>query len=220
MGFGRPTGIDIGPEGTGLIPTPAWRRRHFETEIDKLWKSGDSVQLGIGQGDVLVTPLQMTRFYALIANGGKLVRPHVVKQVEQPRTEGDDAVVVRPFKPPAPKDIGLDPTALKVLQEGLYDATHASYGTATSVFGTFPVGIAGKTGTAEKYVELPGYQGLRDQSWWCGYGPYDRPELVVCALIENGGHGGEAAAPTALKVFESYFDVKPGSYTTGAVETD
>ena len=89
------------------------------------------------------------------------------------------------------------------------------------VFGSFPVGIAGKTGTAEKYVELPGYQGVRDQSWWCGYGPYEAPEIAVCALIENGGHGGTAAAPTALKVFEKYFNVKPdGTYSVVVQQSD
>jgi penicillin-binding protein 2 len=82
LGFQRLTQLDIGNEARGLMPTPAWRRRTFETEIDKLWTSGDSVQLAIGQGDVLVTPLQMTRFYALLANDGKLVFPHVVKSVE------------------------------------------------------------------------------------------------------------------------------------------
>jgi penicillin-binding protein 2 len=86
-------------------------------------------------------------------------------------------------------------------------ATHASDGTATSVFGSFPVPVAGKTGTAEKVVQPPGYARplLQDQSWWCGYAPADKPEITVCAVIENGGHGGTAAAPAALKVFEHYF---------------
>jgi penicillin-binding protein 2 len=219
MGFGKTTGFDLGPEADGLMPTPAWRRRTFKG-IDRIWTTGDSIQLGIGQGDVLVTPLQMARFYALVANGGKLVQPHLVQRIEQPSTEGNTSVVVREFKPPEPKDIGLDPAAIHTVQEGLFDATHASYGTATSVFKDFPRLIAGKTGTAEKYVELPGYNGLRDQSWWCGYGPYGDPELVVCAVIENGGHGGEAAAPAALKVFETYFGVEPGSYSSGSVESD
>jgi penicillin-binding protein 2 len=70
------------------------------------------------------------------------------------------------------------------------------------------VPIAGKTGTAEKFVTLPGYAGLQDQSWWCGYGPFSDPTLTVCAVIENGGHGGTAAAPAALKVFEQYFHAK------------
>jgi penicillin-binding protein 2 len=220
MGFGRTTGIDIGPEEQGLVPTPGWRRRYFETEIDKIWTSGDSVQLAIGQGDLLATPLQMTRFYALIANGGKLVEPYVVKSVEEPRNEGEPPVVLRPFSPKPPKEIGVDPTALRIVREGLYDAAHAPWGTSTGVFGGFPVLIAGKTGTAEKFVQLPGYQGLRDQAWWCGYGPYDRPELVVCALIENGGHGGTAAAPAARMVFEKYFNVEPNSYTASWVPSD
>jgi len=101
---------------------------------------------------------------------------------------------------------------LAVVRDGLYRATHASYGTATSVFGNFPITIAGKTGTAEKVVQPPGYSRplLQDQSWWCGYGPADKPkpDLVVCVLIENGGHGGTAAAPAALQVFEHYFHTK------------
>jgi penicillin-binding protein 2 len=220
MGFGSGTGIDVGPEAKGLVPTPNWRRRTFKTEIDKIWTSGDSVQLSIGQGDLLVSPLQMTRGYAMIANGGKLVEPHLVKSVEEPRNEGEPPVVLRPYTPKPARDLDLDPYAIQVVQESLYDATHASYGTSQSVFGSFPIAIAGKTGTAEKYVELPGFKGLRDQSWWCGYGPYEAPEIAVCALIENGGHGGTAAAPVALKVFEKYFNVKPGTYSVIVQQSD
>jgi penicillin-binding protein 2 len=220
LGFGQPTGIDVGPEERGLVPTPAWRRSYFRTEIDKLWTSGDSVQLAIGQGDMLVTPLQMTRFYALLANGGKLVEPHLVKAVEEPRSEGQPAVVLRPYSPKPPRDVGLDSNALAIVREGLYDAAHANYGTSSGIFGTFPVPIAGKTGTAEKFVRLPGFQGLRDQAWWCGYGPYSSPKLVVCAVIENGGHGGVAAAPAALQVFEQYFHVDPASYSASVKESD
>jgi penicillin-binding protein 2 len=220
MGFGRKTGIDIGPEERGLIPTPAWRRHYFKTEIDKIWTSGDSVQLAIGQGDVLVTPLQMTRFYAMLANGGKLVEPHIVKSVEEPSTQGQPPVVLRPYAPKPPRDVRLNPNALRIVQEGLYDATHANYGTSAGIFGSFPVEIAGKTGTAEKFVRLPGYQGLQDQAWWCGYGPYIKPKLAVCAMIENGGHGGIVAAPVALRVFEKFFKVDPNSYSAAVVNSD
>jgi penicillin-binding protein 2 len=80
------------------------------------------------------------------------------------------------------------------------------------VFGSYPIAIAGKTGTAEKVVTLPGFQGLMDQSWWCGYAPAEgTPTIAVCAIIENGGHGGTAAAPAALKVFEQYYHL-PGVY--------
>jgi penicillin-binding protein 2 len=220
MGFGQLTGIDIGPEAKGLVPTPEWRRHYFKSEIDKIWTSGDSVQLAIGQGDVLVTPLQMTRFYAMLANGGKLVEPHIVKSVEEPSGEGQPPVVLRPYAPKPPKEVDIEPSILRVVQEGLYRATHESYGTSSGVFGSFPVEIAGKTGTAEKFVRLPGYQGLQDQAWWCGYGPYAQPTLVVCALIENGGHGGVAAAPAALKVFEKYFKVDPSSYVSAVKNSD
>jgi penicillin-binding protein 2 len=162
----------------------------------------------------------MARAYAMIANGGKLVEPQLVKAVEEPRNEGEPPVVLRPYTPKPPKEINIDPNALAAVQRGLFQATHETYGTSVNIFKDFPVPIAGKTGTAEKFVQLPGFEGLRDQSWWCGYGPYDDPEIAVCALIENGGFGGVAAAPTALQVFEDYFDVEPGSYVATVQESE
>jgi penicillin-binding protein 2 len=203
FGFGKPTGVDVGPEEGGLVPTIGWRRQHFTTAVDKLWKPGDSIQLAIGQGDLLVTPLQMARFYALLANGGKLVTPHVLMDVESP----NGSAVPVPATP-APRNVGVDPAALQVVQKGLWEATHLSFGTSYAVFGKFPVSISGKTGTAEKIFSMPGYTGLQNQSWWCGYGPSNNAKLVVCAVIENGGHGGDAAAPAAAQVFSSYFHVK------------
>ncbi|MFN8186315.1 MAG: penicillin-binding protein 2 [Gaiellales bacterium] len=222
MGFGGTTGVDI-PDSEGLVPTPAWRKRRYSSEIDRLWKSGNSVQLAIGQGELQVTPLQMARFYALIANGGKLVQPHLVKYIEQPRSSSEQRpVILRTFGGKPPRDIGLHPENVALIQSSLWDVTHKSYGTSFTVFSGYPVQIAGKTGTAEQYRQFPrgypGYEGgiynnLQDQSWWCGYGPTDgnplykdRP-LVVCAVIENGGHGGEVAAPVALKVFEEWWGV-------------
>src|SRR5207247_2307745 len=149
------------------------------------------------------------------ANGGKLVTPHVVADVEEPRANGQQPVVLRRFDPPPPQSSGVDLTALDVVRFGLYQATHAAYGTSVGVFGSYPIPIAGKTGTAEKIVRLPGFTGLMDQSWWCGFGPYEDPTIVVCALIENGGHGGSAAAPAALRVFEQYFGKQAPS--TGTV---
>ena len=210
FGFGRRTGIDVGGEVGGLLPTIAWRKQAFTTEAEQSWRPGDSIQLAIGQGDLEVTPLQLTRFYALIANGGKLVTPHLAASVERPRSGKEDPVVLRRFAPPRPQPVGVDPAAIRVVRDGLFQATHGSNGTASGVFGSFPVDIAGKTGTAEKAVVLPGFTAAYkvDQSWFCGYGPSEAPELVVCALIENGGHGGAIAAPAALRVFERYFGVK------------
>jgi penicillin-binding protein 2 len=225
FGFGGPTGIDIGPEQSGLLPTPEWRQATYTAktdpghwQIDRLWKPGDSIQLAIGQKDLLVTPLQMVRFYSLIANGGKLVTPHVLYAVDEPGSGRHY------LNPPAPKPSNVDPAALAVVRDGLFRATHASYGTATAVFGNFPIAIAGKTGTAEKVVQPQGYAQplLQDQSWWCGYGPADAtesPKIAVCAVIENGGHGGTAAAPAALRVFEQFFHTKP-STGIGPIHSD
>jgi penicillin-binding protein 2 len=207
FGFGQPTGIEGGSETGGLLPTPEWRLRTFTKRtdpccwrVDRLWKPGDSIQLAIGQKDLLVTPLQMARFYALIANGGKLVTPHLLLSVDQPGGAAPHPAA------PQPQKIDIDPNALAVVRQGLQWATHESFGTSSAVFGSFPVSISGKTGTAEKVLD-PGDGIARtfDQSWWCGYGPSDQAKLVVCAVIENGGHGGTAAAPAALKVFERYF---------------
>jgi penicillin-binding protein 2 len=220
FGFGKKTGIDVGAEEAGLLPTIGWRHRKYTAktdpgnwEIDRLWKPGDSVQLAIGQKDLLVTPIQMARFYALIANGGKLVTPHVALDVEQPGSGTAPGQVLRSLAPAPPRAINIDPKALAVVRDGLFQATHASFGTTESVFGNYPIPIAGKTGTAEQYVSE--YGRLLDQSWWCGYGPYDKPTIVVCALIENGGHGGTAAAPAALQVFEQYFHRKAYAAQTG-----
>jgi penicillin-binding protein 2 len=222
FGFGRPTGFDLGGEQTGTVPTPAWRKKHFTTDWDRAWNPGNSIQLAIGQQDIAVTPLQMARFYAMIANGGKLVTPYVVAQVETPSARGQAPVVLRRYAPDPPESVGVDPAALQVIRDGLYQATHASYGTSAGTFATFPVPIAGKTGTAEKVVPLPGYppDHLEDQSWWCGYGPAETevPRIVICAVIENGGHGSTAAAPAALRVFEKFFGVQGGSQTL--VKTD
>lgn len=221
FGFGLPTGFGLGPELPGLVPTPAWRKRWFTSDWDRAWNPGDSIQLSIGQKEVRVTPLQMARFYAMIANGGKLVTPYVVQSVETPGANGSSPVVLRRFAPEPPSSGGVDPAALQVVRDGLYSATHSSFGTSSGVFSTYPIPIAGKTGTAEKVVAVPGYPAghTEDQSWWCGYGPADtEAKIVVCAVIENGGHGSTAAAPAALRVFERFFRVK--ATTQQLVATD
>jgi penicillin-binding protein 2 len=226
FGFGAPSGIDVSPEQKGLLPTPGWLKRTFTKksdpccwQIDRLWKPGDSIQLAIGQKDLLVTPIQMARFYAAIANGGRLITPHVLMDVELPSSNGRPGKVLRSTPAPAPESTGVDAGALDVVREGLFEATHSSLGTSSAIFGGFPIPIAGKTGTAEKTIDPgDGYPRNFDQSWWCGYGPTSDAKLVVCALIENGGHGGTAAAPAAAKVFAAYFHVPFAQ--TSAVHSD
>jgi penicillin-binding protein 2 len=213
FGFGHRAPIEIGPQAKGLLPTIGWKHAYYTRKwdpnwrIDRLWKPGDSIQLAIGQGDMTVTPLQMARFYAAIANGGKLVQPHLLLDVQNPNR------TLIPTQPPAaPRPIpGLSRSMLGPVRAGLYQGTHMPFGTSYGVFGHFPVPIAGKTGTAQKVVSLPGVTRLENQSWWCGYGPFNSPQLVVCAVIENGGYGGDAAAPAAERVFAKFFHVQTGN---------
>ena len=141
FGFGAPTGLDIGNEAPSwqtIVPTPAWRKKTFKSDWDKAWNPGDSIQLAIGQKDVTVTPLQMARFYAMIANGGKLVTPYVVSGVEQPGSNRQQPVTLQQFPPDPPRDAGVDPAALQAVREGLWTATHSTDGTSSGVFGTLP----------------------------------------------------------------------------------
>jgi penicillin-binding protein 2 len=212
FGFGRTSGSDLTPQAPGLVPTTGWKHRMFSRHLDptswktdRLWNPGDSLNLAIGQGFLSVTPLQMTRLYAAIANGGKLVTPHVLMDVENP-----NGTIVPTAPPPAPRPVpGLDPANLSIVKQGLFMGTQDPLGTSYGVFGNFPVPIAGKTGTAQKAIHVPGYTGEADQSWWCGYGPANDAKIVVCAMIENGGEGGAAAAPAAERVFAKYFNVQP-----------
>ena len=121
-----------------------------------------------------------------------------VSQVETAAPNGQSPVVERRFAPDPPKAVGVDPAALDVVREGLYSAAHSTFGTSSGVFSSFPIPIAGKTGTAEKVVQLPGYPAghTEDQSWWCGYGP----------------------SQTTMRVFEKFFGVKAQSQTL--VSTD
>ncbi len=164
FGFGQKTGIDLGPERSGLLPTPDWRKKTYTKKTDPgHWQ-------------------------------------------EQPSSNRTPSRLVPTPPPPAPEPTNVDAQALGVVREGLFEATHSSLGTSAAIFSGFPISISGKTGTAEKSIDPgDGYPRTFNQSWWCGYGPSDSPDLVVCALIENGGHGGDAAAPAALKVFEQFF---------------
>jgi penicillin-binding protein 2 len=220
FGFGKESGSDLGPQSPGTVPTIGWKQRMWTKandpnwRVDRIWNPGDSLNLAIGQGFLLVTPLQMARFYAAIANGGKLVTPHVLMDVEN-----QNGTPVPTAAPPAPRPVpGLNPAYLNVVQQGLIEGTRDSFGTSYGVFGNFPIEIAGKTGTAQKTVHVPGYTGEKDQSWWCGYGPATDAKIVVCAVIENGGEGGSAAAPAAERVFAKFFHVRVPP--TGLIHSD
>ena len=168
-----------------------------------------------------MTPLQMARFYALIANGGKLVTPHVLlvgraSPGRRPRTCSS----TRRRRQPS----GVDPAALAVVRDGLYQATHASLGTSTAVFGNFPIPIAGKTGTAEKVVNRPATRAGHQRPVLVvrlrAGDATETPKIVVCAADRERRPRRHGRRPAALKVFEQYFHAKAPATRARSTPTD
>jgi penicillin-binding protein 2 len=197
LGIGRPSGLDIPaePNPPGLVPSRKWRDDLFaEGGTERPWSAGDNIQLATGQGDLQTNPLQMAIAYAALANGGRIVTPHVGMEVEDAAGR-----VLHEFKPAARRKVEIDPTYRAAIMEGLHEAAQAPGGTSYEVFGGFPVEVAGKTGTAQRPPNA-------DQSWYIVMAPYPNPQIVTAVTIEQGGFGAEAAAPVALKILEAYFD--------------
>ncbi len=193
LGLGHPTGIDVPGEYGGVVPTPAWLRRTFHDPAQRIWYEGYSVNLSIGQGYLAVTPLQLAVAYSALANGGTVVRPHVGRAILSAR-----GTIARPLRFPPRRRLHL--TDVDTIRQGLFDAAHASGGTSAAVFGSFPVPVAGKTGTAQT-------PSGSDHSWYASWAPANNPRVVVVVLIEHGGFGVEAAAPAAREIYSSFFHV-------------
>jgi len=209
LGIGSPTGIDLPGEAEGLLPTPAWRNELYRKDLtDRPWSVGDNINLSVGQGDVQVDPLQLANAYAAIANGGSLLRPHVGMQVVDSAGR-----VVQEIDPPPRRQIPVDPAYRTAILDGLHAAAQSPGGTSYSVFGGFPVPVAGKTGTAER-------PGQEDQSWYAILAPYPKPRIVVAVTVERGGFGVDSAAPIAQQILSEYFNAKakPVSAGGGIVE--
>jgi penicillin-binding protein 2 len=202
-GLGRKPAIDVPDATAGLIPTPAWRNRvyrsHSNPYIDRPWTQGDNVNLAVGQGDVQVTPLQLARTYAALANGGSLVRPHVGGRIVDVHGR-----TVQRIKPPPQRHLQISEQTRSVILGGMHRAADEPGGTSYPVMGSFPVPVAGKTGTAQR-------DGQQDQSWYGVIAPYGNPQIVVTATVERGGFGVESAAPIARAILESYFNLSNGS---------
>jgi penicillin-binding protein 2 len=195
LGIGRETGIDLPGELPGLLPTPAWRNELYREGLtERPWSAGDNVNLAVGQGDLQADPLQMAVAYATIANGGTVPRPHVAMQVEDPAGR-----VLREIEPRPARQVEIDPEWRETILAGLHDAAQSGEGTSYSVFGGFPIPVAGKTGTAER----PPYA---DQSWYVVLAPYPDPEIVVAVTFEEGGFGADTAAPAALQILSEHFE--------------
>ena len=205
MGLGAPTGVDLPHELGGLIPSPEWKMRTQRVQ----WYGGETVSVAIGQGQVSVTPLQLARLAAIVANGGRLVRPHLVRSV---------GGVPIPIEPPV--DLGLKPETLAVLRAGMRAVVDGGTGWRAHLDG---LSIGGKTGSAQvvgkaRLEKNPTLTAIVPHGWFVAFAPADAPRIALAVMVEHGGSGGEAAAPVAREILAHYFGLaSPRAATTAVV---
>ena len=208
LGFGSPTGIDIGGEKPGLLPSKEWKRKAFKRPADQVWYPGETVNFGVGQGYFLVTPLQLAHYASILANRGTSYKPRVVSGVRDPATGA-----IKRF--PAVKDEEIktvSPEQWQIVMEGM--AGTLRYGTASQFAGkNMTYTIAGKTGTAQVFTVARNEKldnqktvsdRLRDHSWFIAFAPAEHPRIAVAVIVENGGFGASVASPIARKVLDTY----------------
>jgi penicillin-binding protein 2 len=200
--LGSPMGVELQNEKPGLIPTSEWKQKRF----GKRWFHGETLPVSIGQGYVLMTPIQLASMIATVANEGTIFRPHLVKRI----VDADG----KPLKETRPEILGKTPftkEAYRLVKQGLLAVVNESGGTGAAAR-LYDVKVAGKTGTSQ-VVKLRDsklgtpYQ-YRDHALFVAYAPYDKPEIAVAVVVEHGEHGGSAAAPIAGKMLRAYFDGK------------
>jgi len=193
-GLGSPTGIDLPGEAAGLVPDEEWKVDTFgETGV---WTLGDTYNFGIGQGFLTVTPLQLVRVTAAIANGGDLLVPHVLKDVVD-----EENNVIRAYEREVEREIGISDANLAIMQEALRQA--AVYGPANTGASQY-VSIAAKTGTAEFGQPLADGTYPNSHGWYTAYAPFEDPEIAVVVFLEQGV-GATNAGPVAKRIFDYYF---------------
>ena len=188
FGFGTATGVELGGEKLGLIPQPKGRR--------KAWQGGDIVNMSIGQGQVLVTPLQVARFMAAVANGGVLWKPRLVERIERA-----DRGVLYSDPGQVAGHVELSPAVWAFLRQALWAVVSDGTGVGAKIPG---IDIAGKTGTAQMVAHSKAEKG-QDHAWFAAFAPVRDPEVVVVVLVERGGKGGQVAAPIARRILNAIF---------------
>ena len=208
LGLGALTGLELKGEKPGLIPSEQWKKKYK----NEPWLLGETISASIGQGYNLVTPLQNVSMISTLANGGILLRPYLVKKIED--SEGK---VIREFFPKIVRNVEIDPEILKHLKEGLRGVVNEPRGTGRRAR-LKSIVVSGKTGTAQ-VVSMKGPEevesedetpySFRDHAWFIAFAPYDKPEVAVSVIVEHGGHGGTVAAPIARKILKTYFTHYP-----------
>lgn len=198
VGFGATTGVDLPGEVAGRVPDIAWKKAFNQNYPEyQQWLPGDTVNMSIGQGDLLVTPLQLASYYATLGNGGKVMRPHVLQAVL-----GSDGTPARVASATVASTPGLSAANLATLRSALLGVT--TTGTGAGAMRGFPIQVAGKTGTAQM-------AGKDDYAWFACFAPAKAPKYAVVVLVEQGGHGGSVAEPAVREILAKLFNKK---YTT------
>jgi len=204
FGLGQYTGIGLAGEKSGLVPNAEWKKKRFGHP----WYEGETLSVAIGQGALIVTPLQMLLMISAVANQGVLWSPSLVERVEYP-----DGRVYLENPPRQKSELNISPASMELVRRALRDVVESGRGTGKRARLGFAE-VAGKTGTAQ--VVRLGDQRVpsrllpvetRDHAWFVCYAPADAPEIAVVVLVEHGGHGGEAAAPVARNVLQKYFSL-------------
>lgn len=208
FGLGQPTGIDVEGEKPGLVPSRDWKQKAFSQPGEQVWFPGDTVIIGIGQGYLLATPLQLAHMATLLANRGHSFEPRFVTALRDPST-GE----MHKIEPEPSPSVGVDDAAVwQRVVNGMVGVTSPPRGTARGSAAGAPYRIAGKTGTAqvftvgqtEKYDEKQIAERLRDHALFIAFAPAEAPRIALSVLVENGRSGSGTAAPVARKILDAY----------------
>ena len=211
FGLGTPTGIDIEGERSGILPSTEWKKRAYKKPEFQVWFPGDTISVGIGQGQMLVTPLQLANAIAALANKGQRFKPRLVRAVRDVQTGKVKQITPEPLPPVKVND----PGEWEVAQGGMFDVVNAPHGTARFYLAPAPVYLmAGKSGTAQVFTvsinekmrkakELEEH--LRDHALFVSFAPFESPKIAVAVVVENAPGGGSAfAAPIARRILDRY----------------
>jgi len=200
--LGAPMGIGLNNEKSGLIPTSEWKQKRF----GKRWFRGETLPVAIGQGYVLMTPIQLASMIATVANEGTIYRPHLVKRIVD-----TDGKPLREVKPEIMGRTGISPEKFRLVKQGLLAVVNEPGGTG-AMARLYDVRVAGKTGTSQVVKMRDSKAGTpyqyRDHALFVAFAPYEKPEIAVAVVVEHGEHGGSAAAPIAARIMRAWFDGK------------
>ena len=201
FGLGKRTGVDISGEVSGLLPSREWKQARF----DQRWFVGDTISIGIGQGYNLVTPLQLASATAILANGGRVFKPHLVQHIQNSQTNELETVEPHPVA-----EVRLQPRHLDLVRNAMVDVMRPG-GTGAWAGSGAKYAFAGKTGTAQviglkgqEYDEDLIDERHRDHALFIAFAPADAPKIALAIIVENAGHGGSVAAPIARKMIDYY----------------